>query len=489
MISQFALWGDSLTDGSYLDHATAQGGLGSWAELLAERLGNIGGLGPVLGTGYIGVGTGQQWSLSGGFRFVYSTAITSGSNGVNTSSFAGAGVLNVQRSTGLGGASGTVIVGNSAGTNATITYTGRTSTGGTMTLTGCTKTTGTNFVMSTGDICVQSGTLSVAPFVNKAPQGEGWYSPGSITDVATFTRPVYWRTPVGMAVYFIDMTGGGNWQYSIDGGTWTQHGQTITASNNIIKFYIPTTMHSDIRFRAYDGASNAAMFVIGVELFWTDPRTAGASGVIVHNFGINGWTLNDATCQMNVGDRFAILDSVTLGTGSPITNKPAAGIIEMFLANDYGFLDLTAYAVQLTTFYNRASTVGPVILINPWELGGGTGATQATYRAQKKTTGASLGATVHDFFDDLSGNGYGIVTTQAVVLGTIGYLQDFIHAGQSGHLDIATRMYWLFRAAFLSSILNSPSSYPVSGKQVVPAYTGAPAAPAYKSAPIQIVSQ
>lgn len=92
---------------------------------------------------------------SAGFDFVIGTTTTpsiefgsdstiaAGSNGVNTSTFAGAGVLNVASTTNAP-TSGSLRVAT-AGTTARITYTGKTST----TYTGCTTTIGGG-VMSTG---------------------------------------------------------------------------------------------------------------------------------------------------------------------------------------------------------------------------------------------------------------------------------------------------------------------------------------------------
>lgn len=86
------------------------------------------------------------------------TTIAAGSNGVNTSTFAGAGVLNVASSTAFattGSGTGALTVAT-GGTPATITYTGKTST----TFTGCNTTAGGG-VMSTGGAVSQPQAFRV----------------------------------------------------------------------------------------------------------------------------------------------------------------------------------------------------------------------------------------------------------------------------------------------------------------------------------------
>lgn len=80
------------------------------------------------------------------------TTVAAGSNGVNTSTFAGAGTLNVASAAAFPSA-GTIIVAT-GGTPATITYTG---TGGT-TFTGCTTTAGGG-VLATGGAVTNASQL------------------------------------------------------------------------------------------------------------------------------------------------------------------------------------------------------------------------------------------------------------------------------------------------------------------------------------------
>lgn len=74
----------------------------------------------------------------------FATTVASSSNGVDTATFAGAGVLNVESTAGFA-TSGTLYVGTL--TNVVITYTGKTSN----TFTGCTRTSGTG-ILATGDM-------------------------------------------------------------------------------------------------------------------------------------------------------------------------------------------------------------------------------------------------------------------------------------------------------------------------------------------------
>lgn len=85
-------------------------------------------------------------------KTLLATTVAAGSNGVNTSTFAGSGTLNVAAISGWG--NGTVVVATGT-TPAVITYTGTTGT----TLTGCTTTSGGG-VMSTGGSVCQRATVT-----------------------------------------------------------------------------------------------------------------------------------------------------------------------------------------------------------------------------------------------------------------------------------------------------------------------------------------
>lgn len=96
------------------------------------------------------------------------TTVAAGSNGVNTSTFAGAGVLNCGSSTGFNagtdvGSPGTITVAT-AGTPAVISYTGKTTT----TFTGCTTLSG-------GGVLATGGAINQDPALRIQLQGANYY--------------------------------------------------------------------------------------------------------------------------------------------------------------------------------------------------------------------------------------------------------------------------------------------------------------------------
>src|SRR5207253_2655643 len=155
---------------------------------------------------------------------------------------------------------------------------------------------------------------------------------------------------------------GGSWQYRIDGGAWTNHGQTLHNNNKIIKFYISGAA-STVDFRAFDGSGSVGCFPASVEWYWLAPTTT--QGFVWHNLGSTTQRMNYLAAATS-GDRMAVLDAVTLGTGSPLNNRPNVGTLAMFI-NDINIGNTTTWNTDLTTFYNRVSPYGPVGLMSPWE--------------------------------------------------------------------------------------------------------------------------
>ncbi|HSX14595.1 MAG TPA: hypothetical protein VLE72_01635 [Candidatus Saccharimonadales bacterium] len=283
------------------------------------------------------------------------------------------------------------------------------------------------------------------------PYGKARYG-NTPFQIATYNRPSQWRTPVGVAIYYVDYSGGGDWQYRIDNGTWTNMGQNLAHDNKIAKFYVPTAVNSTIDFRGFDGGAPIGCLPAGVELFWTDPTAPNAHGLIIHNIAVGQQRL-DGTTIATSGDRLAFIDSVKLGTGSPIDNYPNAGTVMMHINDVTAFNDTTRWANDLTILFNRASPFGPVGFMSPWECDATSATNQNNYRNQTKTTAASLGAKVYDIYDAWTSNGWGTgVGTQNAALTSIGYLNDGTHESQAGHLDLATRLYWWFRTQLLSGI-------------------------------------
>jgi len=280
--------------------------------------------------------------------------------------------------------------------------------------------------------------------------GQGHYATGGSSQTATATLPSTSRAAVGFAVYWMNFSAGGNWQYSTDGGsTWTNMGQTIggASANLLCKFYVstPITPGNTVQFRAFDGSGNVGICLAGIEWFYSTAKT----GLIVHNLGVNGWRLDNNT-QSTSGDRLAFFDSVVLGTGSPISNSPNAGVINMNI-NDVVINNTTTWATDLTTLNTRVSPLGPVAFINPYETIAAIYPTsqQSAYRAQTKTTAAGFAtpAKVLDLYDMWSANG--ITGNVASVSAGLVLASDGTHETQAGHFDIASRVYYFIRDQIL----------------------------------------
>lgn len=282
--------------------------------------------------------------------------------------------------------------------------------------------------------------------------GKGVYANG-INKVATATLPTTYRSAVGFAIYFMDYTGGGNWQYRINGGTWTNMGQTLAHDNLLAKFYVPSSLvaGSTVEVRCYDGSADCGCALGGIEWFYLDPTTT-TQGFIGHNCGVNAMKLNTLVAATS-GDRMAFVDSVKIDAvhgGGAITNRPNVGAV-VDCINDNQLANLTTWNNDLTTFNTRMAPLGKVGFISTWEISTAvyTAVSQANYRAQTKTTAAALGVPVKDLFDDYSSLGW---TTNALLAGTGILNADAIHASQAGHLDLADRVYWWVRTQLLTTI-------------------------------------
>lgn len=297
-----------------------------------------------------------------------------------------------------------------------------------------------------------SGWKAVAStdLFDRLPYGYGWYSSAGSSVTATYTIPAaYDRPVVGFACYWVDYSGGGNWQYRVDGGTWTNMGQTRTSNAGLKKFYVSGTVTSTVDFRPHDGTTNAGCFPAGVEMFYYAPSTT--TGLIVHDVGVSGETLHHLVASGTSGDRMAWFDSVTLGTGSPIANTPTYTILMHI--NDAGTANspnVTTWAADLSTFNTRAAAVSIVGYMNPWEADTATytAVNQSNYRAQTKTSAAGFSpvSQVLDFFDAWTPRGW----TNNAALVADGVLFDAVHESAYGHGEITPLVYWFVRRNFVT---------------------------------------
>lgn len=276
---------------------------------------------------------------------------------------------------------------------------------------------------------------------DKAPGRAAFSSSGGSGATRTWTKPAGITNPiVGFHIYWIDYAAGGDWQYRIDGGTWTNMGQTRLGDNALKKFYIASAITSTFDVRAYDGASAAGCCYAGLEPFYIAPQGLTA-GVVVHNLGINGIRLVDNFCRTGSGDWGAWFDTVTLGSGSPITNSPDLVIAGPFTNDVLDGLPATNYQTAYETLWDRVSSKKR-LLLNAFEQDPASraSATQSGYRTAASTAATNKSVAELNVYDRwgicATPVGYdGIKSTSAAA-----FLVDQFHQSQVGHLDLGRRV-------------------------------------------------
>lgn len=322
---------------------------------------------------------------------------------------------------------------------------------------------------------------------DRGPYGLGKYGANGSTHVASWAKPSQWRAVVGFEVYFGDYTGGGNFQYRVDGGTWTNMSQTLAHDNLMGKFYVPTAVTSTIELRQYNGASSVGCCIFGITPWFVNPLTA-TDGLVFDNIACGGQALDDLTVATS-GDRMAFFDSVKVDPvngGGAISNQPNAGVVMMHI-NDARLFTVAEWAADIATFYARVSPLAPLAYMSYGEMNatGYDPTTQADFRAQTKTSAALHSLPVLDFYDIWTANGWGTgVGTQNAALMAAGLVSysvsptDNGHQTQAGHIDMAPRAYWFIRNRILG-LGAVPTAYPVASKQTDVTYTGSEPAVAY----------
>ncbi len=309
---------------------------------------------------------------------------------------------------------------------------------------------------------------------DKVPWGLGWYASGS-TKTVSYTVPTQWRPIVGFAIDWIDYSGGGNWSYRVNGGAWTAMGQSLQNDDHYCRFYVSSAVQpgQTIDIRAADvSGSSVGCFPVGIHPFFMAPSTT--DGLIVHNIAADGQTLHDLTLPhgsgsggtTTAGDRMAILDSVRLGTGSPIASTSTIGASIMFINDVPDINNTSTWTTDLNTVHTRISALCTMGLLSPWEVDVALApyADQASYRSQTKTSAAGYSPVVqvYDIFDAWNADGFGGQGAQNIALFNEGFIiklfgSNAVHEGQLGHLDLAARLYGWIRAQFFSSYAGVPS--------------------------------
>lgn len=285
-------------------------------------------------------------------------------------------------------------------------------------------------------------TVSTDAF-DTAPAREAYHSAGGSGTTRTWTRPVGIPSDaiVGFCIYWIDYPSGGDWQYRIDGGTWTNMGQTRLADNKLKKFYIAQPITTSLAVRAYDGTAAAGCCFAGLEPFYIAPQGV-TRGVIVHNLGVNSENFLEFT-RSGSGDWGAWFDSVVLGTGNPITNQPDACVSGFWTNDILDGLPTTNFTAAWQTLWARLA-FSKRMLLNAFEQDpawpGREVATQAAYRQASTDAAAALSIPEFNVYDRWAANatpaGYdGIKSTAPAA-----YLTDQLHPSERGHGDIGRRL-------------------------------------------------
>lgn len=386
-ITTVDVFGDSLAQGTLYSPAQIEGGLGSWPELVAQYLGSIPGLGPL---------------ISSGARFVNLAAPNPFPSGEWTYS-----------------GSWTQVVSTDAHDRLPYGY-GKTGNGATAILT---------------------------------------YAPNP---VGSSYPPI-----VGFDYWWVDLAGGGNPSYSLDGGSsWTNFAETIAGSNGLKKCYIASAISqaNGFKVRCANAAGTGALaFPAGITPYFVNPTTA-TTGVVLNNFASNGEQLHHLV-QATSGDRMAVIDAVTLGTGSPISSRPTLTLV--LHINDIALASASGWGTDLTALNARAAPVGTMAFLNAWavETVDYNNTQQIAYRAQTKTTAAGLSPVVQvlDFFDAWVALGFADNAAQGT---TAGFLQDLLHPSQRGHLDISRRVYWFFRNSLSTTIGGNTSAFTIGSSKL-----------------------
>lgn len=306
---------------------------------------------------------------------------------------------------------------------------------------------------------ITSGASDVSPWA------EGWQATSTNTGSPhlEFDPLVLQGVPEGSVACFeivwIDIPGGANWAYSLNGGSsWTSCGQTLRGNNSLRRMFVNASVSSAglllrpnpsgaVGFYTAAFAGVIPYSVTGGPATGTDttarPPILGP-GFMLHDLGHDGGGIGTygggiqdpfTFYRTTTGDSLAILDLLS----------PDLLIIENtpwdIHANLYN--PITGHDVQLEAAWNaiiqRAYPYADVLAWNPPEIGGGfTGDNEALYRTTvlKNNIATPNGLVVMDFYDAWSIVGF-TGNAAAVAAGLIN--SGGVHCAQYGHTDEASR--------------------------------------------------
>lgn len=408
-IRRLGIVGDSASAGWIWGHDTASGGPGAWWELLAERLANIPGVGPRIGSGFRAV------SLNSFFQPAFNATVEW--------SFAGS----------------------------------------------------------------WSGGPVTPSTADKGLYGYTYSTSSGALNTAGYAVPTQWRPAVAVTLYYAATAAMGDWGVKFNNAGSTFHmnadfGLPISHDLAIHSVTLKASAFSLSKFTAItiSGPTSGTVMPVGLELWYVDP-SSNPDGLIVDNYSQSGRQLDELVLTTSGADHMALFDSVVRETATGIyacatpSNRPTVGVL-MEHGNDDKNNNVTQFATDLTTFYNRIHPLCTQAWWNLWELipprGDGSGIDitwQANYRAQLKTTAASLGVPVFDIFDQWSQRGWtnNLQTFQGGVLDI-----DSNHENAYGHQLIAEALYPFVRRVFFPYVdasrpnLLAPQGKTVGGNEV-----------------------
>jgi hypothetical protein len=304
--------------------------------------------------------------------------------------------------------------------------------------------------------------LSTSDVGNKAPHGQMWGGANGSGAVATWLRQKDMKPITSFALYYVDLSSSpaGDFQYQIDGGAWTNIGQTPQNNNALKKLWINSPVNTSIALRQFNGITATGCWPVGVEPYYQDPRFTNR-GLIFHNLGRFGFWLQVTTGSLLAGsDPLGWYDSCVLLNGA-VDHKPKLSTLEF--ANDLAvFGNPTQWTTNLTTFWNRVQPMGiPWLLFGLYELSGLDATMQNSYRTNSATLAATTNGqlTVLDIFNIWQNLGLGAVGAQvSKIYGSTscGFLSDGTHPSQLGNADIADRLLRHTKNNWVRNVLPRP---------------------------------
>jgi hypothetical protein len=189
------------------------------------------------------------------------------------------------------------------------------------------------------------------------------------------------------------------------------------------------------------------------------------NGSLLHDL-VNGLSTTTGIATGNT-DRLAIFDQVKLGSGSPVA--PTPNVVISGNINDVLNASVSTFGTDETTLYRRVTAAGATLGIwSPYECdttaytaGGGNG--QSDYRDKTKERASTLGFKTIDIYDVWAARG---ITGYAQTVAA-GFLLDGTHESQAGHFTLADTFYWWLRNQFLSAYVAGNSNPFTLGKSAL----------------------